>query len=151
MTPPNAKNALHQYGQVGKTTDVAYASPHRLIQMLMEGALEKIAVAKGAMERGDINQKGSFISWAISIIEGLRVSLDPEAGGEIAANLESLYDYMERQLVLANAQNDATLLDEVAVLMRQIKSGWDAIPAEVQAQHGQSAVATPDAIVTAKS
>lgn len=126
----NARNALQQYGELGTKLDVNYANAHRLIQMLLDGALEKVAIAKGHMERGDIQQKGSYISWAISIIEGLRVSLDAEAGGEIAANLEALYDYMERRLVIANAENDLAILDEVTSLLRNIKSGWDAIPEE---------------------
>ncbi len=127
MNPSNARNAIQQYGQLGPKLDANFVSAHRIIQMLMEGALDKLAIAKGHMERGEVAEKGSFISWAISIIEGLRASLDPKAGGELAANLEALYDYMQRRLVEANATNDVEMLDEVAGLLRNIKSGWDAI------------------------
>lgn len=124
--------ALQQYRKVGTQTSVESASPHRLIQMLMEGALEKINLAKGYIQRNDIPMKGSHISWAISIIEGLRVSLDKEAGGEIVENLDALYSYMQRRLVEANLHNDIAILDEVAGLLLEIKSGWDAIADQVR-------------------
>jgi flagellar protein FliS len=121
------KSALDQYKKVGNESDVAFASPHRLIQMLFNGALEKISVARGSMERGEIAKKGENIGWAISIIEGLRTSLDREAGGEVAANLDSLYSYMEERLVLANADNNLEMLDEVAKLLKTVKAAWDEI------------------------
>jgi len=135
MTMSKSRDALQAYGKVSTHSQAAYASPHRLIQMLMEGALDKLAVARGHMERGEIAQKGNYISWAISIIEGLRISLDPQAGGEIAANLEALYDYMERRLVEANASNDLAILDEVAGLLGKIKEAWDQIPEDIRNEH----------------
>jgi flagellar protein FliS len=108
-------------------TGIESASPHRLIQMLMEGALEKLARAKGFMQRNEIRAKGQQIGWAISIIEGLKASLNKAEGGEIAQNLEDLYIYMEQRLIVASRENDPAILDEVIVLMRQIKEGWDGI------------------------
>ncbi len=123
-------NGAQQYKKVGAQSGVASASPHRLIQMLLEGALEKINLAKGYMQRGEIALKGNHISWAISIIDGLRMSLDREAGGEIADNLDALYDYMGRRLAEANMSNDPAMLEEVSALLLEIKSAWDAIPQE---------------------
>lgn len=120
-------NALNQYAKVGTNAGVAAANPHRLIQMLMEGALEKIATAKGHMQRGEIEQKGRYINWAISIISGLSSSLDQEQGGELAERLNDLYLYMNDQLFKANVENDTAKLDEVSGLMREVKMGWDAI------------------------
>ena len=125
---PNKDRMLNQYRQVGTQSGVASASPHRLIQMLMEGALEKINLAKGYMQRGETALKGSHISWAISIIDGLRMSLDKEAGGEIAQNLDDLYDYMGRRLAEANLDNNEDILNEVSGLIVEIKSAWDAVP-----------------------
>ena len=122
------QGALQQYKKIGAHTDVATASPHRLIQMLLEGALEKINLAKGYMQRGEIQLKGNHISWAISIIDGLRISLDREAGGDIAANLDALYDYMGRRLAEANLTNDVAMLDEVSRLLLEIKAAWDQVP-----------------------
>lgn len=137
MNSVKARNAAQQYGKVGRQSDVAYASPHRLIQMLLEGALEKINIAKGHMERNEIAEKGNYIGWAISILEGLRISLDAKAGGEVAANLEALYDYMQRRLVLANLHNDPGVLDEVSGLLRSVKSAWDTIPESVKEDHAK--------------
>lgn len=128
MTYSNPRAALSQYKQSSLQTEVSAASPHRLIQMLMAGVLEKIAAARGHMERGETREKGRNIGWAVSIISSLHQSLDFEQGGEIAANLEALYDYMNRRLTQANLWNSVEMLDEVADLMRDIKSGWDDIP-----------------------
>jgi len=124
------KNALDQYKQVGVQNGIESASPHRLIQMLMAGALEKISAAKGFMARGEIAQKGEQIGWAISIIDGLRVSLDRKMGGDLVENLDALYEYMGQRLLAANVSNDESALDEVLGLMREIKSGWDGIAKE---------------------
>ncbi len=128
----NSDSALQHYKMVGTQTSVESASPHRLIQVLMEGALEKINLAKCYMQRGEIALKGSHISWAISIIDGLRMSLDNKMGGEISQNLEDLYDYMSRRLTEANLNNSVEMLDEVAGLLREIKSAWDAVPELLQ-------------------
>lgn len=138
MNMAKLHNAVQQYNKVGVVSSVESASPHRLIQMLMAGALEKIAIAKGFMERKDIAQKGSHISWAISIIEGLRASLNLDQGGEIAQNLDDLYDYMTRRLARANVENNTDLLDEVASLLRTIKGAWDEIPDEARNVAGKS-------------
>jgi len=121
-------SAVEQYNRVGVSSSVESADPHMLIQMLMNGALEKIAIAKGHMERNDVSQKGGNISWAISIIDGLRASLNVDDGGEIAQNLDDLYDYMTRRLARANIENNPDLLDEVASLVRSVKSAWDELP-----------------------
>lgn len=128
MNMVKPKGAIGEYSQVGVSSGVEQASPHRLIQMLMDGAIEKVAMAKGFMERDETALKGSHISWAISIIEGLRASLDKNAGGEIADNLDDLYDYMIRRLIRSNAENDAVLLEEVLSLMRSIRDAWEEIP-----------------------
>jgi flagellar protein FliS len=128
MNPANAQNALKQYGQMSAKLDATTeVSSHRLIQMLMEGALDKVAIAKGHMVRQEVKEKGSYISWAISIVEGLKASLDFEQGGEIAQNLEVLYDYVQRRLVEANLENDPAMLDEVIGLLKNIKSAWDEV------------------------
>ena len=108
--------------------------------MLIDGALEKISSAKGFMQRNEIADKGNYISWAISIIEGLRLSLDSDAGGEVAENLENLYEYMGRRLLEANLNNDEKMLDEVSDLLNTIKSAWVEIPVDMQGDkpgHGE--------------
>lgn len=124
----NAVSAIKQYQQVSVSSSVMGASPHRLVQMLMEGVLERVAVAKESIVRNEIAMKGQNIGRAIDIVGGLQGSLNKEAGGEIAENLDNLYDYMIRRLLVANSQNDVSILDEVSNLMLEIKMGWDAIP-----------------------
>ncbi|OUR73965.1 flagellar export chaperone FliS [Methylophaga sp. 42_8_T64] len=126
----NANVAMKQYHQNHVQGGVDSASPHRLVQMLMEGAFEKILAAKRFMATQDIAKKGEQISWAISIIDGLRSCLNVELGGEMAKNLSDLYDYMEQKLLEANIKNDPKILDEVGVLLLQVKTGWDNIPQE---------------------
>ena len=135
----NQRSALLQYNQVRAHVQTEGASPHRLIQILMEGALEKIRAAKGLIERRDIPEKIRNINWALSLIDGLRHSLDMENGGEIARNLESLYDYMQRRLIVANAENDPSILDEVVGLMLEIKSAWDAVPENISKESREQA------------
>ncbi|WP_313290155.1 flagellar export chaperone FliS [Stutzerimonas nitrititolerans] len=122
-----AMSAMKQYQSVNTNAQLVDATPHRLIQMLMEGGLTRLAQARGAMERNDVALKGTLIGKTIDIVGGLRQGLNLEAGGEVAANLDSLYIYMTTRLVEANRKNDPTILDEVAGLLREIKSGWDGI------------------------
>ena len=122
-----SRSALKQYQQVNTHAQVSEASPHRLIQMLLAGALDRIAQAQGAMARGQVDLKGMLIGKAIDIVGGLREGLNLESGGELAANYDRLYDYMTRRLIEANRRNDAKILDEIAGLLREIKTGWDGI------------------------
>jgi len=125
---------LKAYQQINTQTSITDADPHRLIQLLYNGALERINMAKARVQANDFEGKGKLISKAIEIIGGLRSFLDFEKGGELSARLESLYDYMERTLFEANARNDVAKLDEVASLLHVMKQGWDGIRGETVAQ-----------------
>lgn len=138
MSYPNIQTALNQYKQVGVQSGLADATPYRLVQMLMEGALERVNKAKGTMQSQDFIEKGRYITSAMSIIDGLRGSLDFDVGGEIAVNLDNLYEYMNRRLMEANTSNNSELLDEVSKLMSTIKEGWDGIPVSIQQEHARS-------------
>ena len=146
--PPNALNAIDEYTRLALHTDVETASPHRLILLLMDGAIDKLRAARAAMARGNIVAKGSNITWAMSIVDGLRASLNHERGGQIAANLDALYDYMIRTLVAANLHNDNAKLGEVERLMGEIRSGWKGI--ESQVERGKSAVVQNELGATAR-
>lgn len=116
------------YAKVGLETGIASSSPHKLVVMLFDGALVAVRAAAGYMKADQLAQKGMAISKAIMIIEnGLRASLDKNAGGQIAANLDSLYEYMGRRLMIANLSNQADILDEVYALLAELKSAWEAI------------------------
>ena len=125
--------AANQYAAVNKQTGVEGANPHQLIQMLYEGAIENMARAKGCMERKDFSGKGDTLGRAINIIGGLQSFLDKEEGGEVAENLDALYDYMSRRLFEASKDNDIAILDEVIGLVREVKTGWEGIKDEATA------------------
>ena len=127
----NARTALGSYKVTKNQMAIDDASPHQLIKMLLEGALERVATASGAMARGEVAVSGESIGKAIGIVDSLRVSLDREQGGQIADNLSALYDYMTRRLLEANATKDPDMLGEVAGLLREIKVAWDQVPADL--------------------
>jgi flagellar protein FliS len=125
-------NNISQYNQVDRFSGVTEASPHRLVLMLLEGAISKIAIVKGLMIRKDVAKKGALIGQTIAIVGSLKSSLNKEAGGELATNLDNLYEYIEHRLLTSNLQNDVTILDEVSKLLHEIKAGWEQIPAELK-------------------
>lgn len=122
--------SVNQYRKVQSQSAINEASPHMLVSMLFRGALDNIAVARGAIQRGETALKGAKIGRAIDIIDNLRASLDMPVGGEVAENLRDLYDYMEARLLFANVENSVAVLEEVVNLLREIQQGWDAMPEE---------------------
>jgi flagellar protein FliS len=136
----STRSGANAYATVGIETGVSSASPHKLIVMLYDGALAALATATQQMKAGDIPGKAKAISKAITIVEsGLRASLNKQVGGEIAQNLDALYEYISNRLLLANLNNDPEILEEVARLLRDLKGAWEAIgptagPAPVPAE-----------------
>lgn len=123
----NTQAALKSYAKVHYRANVEIASPHRLIDMLYEGAIERIVQAKGAMEFGNIELKGNKINSAVSIVGGLRESLNEESGGDLAMNLDGLYVYIQGLLSAAHLKNDAGKLDEAVTLLSDLRSAWKQI------------------------
>ncbi|QEQ95788.1 flagellar export chaperone FliS [Neptunomonas concharum] len=120
-------SALKQYKSVDLRASVEMASPKELIGMLLDGALTALAKSKGAIERKDIGERTLQLNKANDIILGLKDFLDHEKGGEIASNLDALYDYMVRTLIQANRNNDQEKVQEVMNLLLEVKSGWSAM------------------------
>jgi flagellar protein FliS len=126
----NSRNAAHAYANVGLETGVVAASPHRLIVMLYEGAELAVRMAIRHMNDGDLVKKSAAISKASTIIlEGLRAALDVNQGGKIAQQLDALYDYMNKRLMLAHLKNDIAPLEEVLGLLRELHQAWNQIGA----------------------
>lgn len=120
--------AANAYRQVGAHSGVENASPHQLIQMLFDGLFQSLNAARGAMERGEVEEKGRHISKSVRILqEGLVMGLDLEKGGELAANLKLLYDYSVAQLTKANIHNDVVLVEEVIKVLQPVAQGWKEI------------------------
>jgi len=122
------QRGVNAYAKVGLETGVAAASPHKLIVMLYDGAIVAILNAMTHMKAGNIEEKGKAISKAIQIVDnGLRASLDREVGGDIARNLDALYEYMSSRLLTANLQNSPDILEEVRGLLADLRDTWKQI------------------------
>jgi len=120
----NARTAMSAYTQTKTQSGVESASATQLITMLLDGALERIARARGHVNRGEIAEQGEVIGKVIDIVASLDSYLDHDKGGEVSVTLESLYDYLVRQLYQANLQSDVLILDEVASLLSEVRAGW---------------------------
>lgn len=116
-----------QYKSIELQTRVDTASPHELIDLLLQGARSHIATAQGNIQRNQIKEKGEHISKSLSIIEGLKMSLNREKGGEIATNLLQLYDYIQHILLKANLTNDQDLLAQSNSLLSEVHQAWQSI------------------------
>lgn len=133
-------NSAKAYSKISLETDVLSADPHKLTLMLFDGALLAISTATLHMQQKNIAEKGLAISQAINIItNGLKASLDLEAGGELAERLFALYDYMCTRLLYANLKNNQADLDEVTRLLNEIKSAWEEIGKDPAVQASQVA------------
>jgi flagellar secretion chaperone FliS len=128
-----ARNSkLAAYQSVSVHGSVAGADPHRLVLMLMDGVLERLAVARGCIERGDIARKAQLLHSCTTLIAELRGSLNLKDGGELARNLSDLYEYMARQLLSANAENKPEVIKEVTSLLAEVRGAWVAIGPEIR-------------------
>lgn len=136
------KKGISAYQEANVNNAAMENDPHLVITLLMQGALDRIAQAKGLIQRNEIAQKGLMISKAIGIIEGLQSSLDIERGGELAENLYRLYDYFCESLIEANKNNKLEKLDEVHLLLSDILSSWLQIPEDVKQQYKSESEAT---------
>lgn len=121
------------YSQVSHVSGVEGASPHKLIDILLAGAIENISIAKGHMERNNPASKGAAISKSIEILDELRISLDLSTG-ELAENLDALYLYAQKSLITTNQNNDQLLLNGVSQLLTDLRNSWNTIPDKIQ-QH----------------
>lgn len=125
-----SRQFAEQYRKVGVSSSATEADPHKLVAMLLGGACERVRRAEAALNQGDQARKGRAIGEACAIVGHLNGSIDHEAGGEIAGNLSSLYEYMLQRLTEANLHNDPVALQEVLGLLVEIESAWAAIPAD---------------------
>jgi flagellar protein FliS len=123
---------INAYKKGNLKQEIALADPHKLTLMLMQGALDKMAFAKGCIERKEFEAKAEHLSKANAILVNLRDSLDLDVGGDVGENLFSLYDYMIGRVTDAHVQNSLLIMDEVINLLLPIKNAWAQIPEEAK-------------------
>lgn len=133
MINPGTAGKLDAYKDVGVVGSVEDADPQKLILLMMDGALESMTRARGYLERGDIPAKAEALSKAVTLVDSLRAFLNHEQGGDLAASLEQLYDYLVRRLTAANAGNRAELIVESSELLRSIRDAWAQMPTSLPA------------------
>ncbi len=121
------------YAKVGVESGILAASPHQRIVMLFDSYQASIRLARLHLQAGNIAEKGNAITKAINIVnQGLRASLDLEQGGDIAMQLDQLYDYVVRVLLRANLNNDETALTTAADLLNNVAAAWLAIGSQIE-------------------
>lgn len=132
MNAYGKNSMLAAYKSVAVHGTVAAADPHRLVLMLMDGIMERLAVARACVERGDIGKKAKLLHSCVTLLGELRASLNIHKGGDLARNLSELYDYMMRQLLRANLESNIEFIKEVSGLLGEVRSAWTAIGPEVR-------------------
>ena len=121
--------AISDYNNVAASkTDTK--DPHELVKLLFEGLTDRIALARSALAKEDREGRAEAVTKAQKILFGLRDSLDFKTGGELATNLDSLYEYSIRRLIKAHAREDDSIFKEVMDLMVMIRDAWKQIPTE---------------------
>jgi len=126
------KSSLAAYHSVSVHGNVANADPHGMVQMLMDAAAERMVTARSCIERGEVASKASLLHSCVTLIAELRGSLNMAEGGPLAQNLSALYEYMTRQLLMANVESDVQKINEVLGLLNEIRGAWIAIGPEVR-------------------
>ncbi len=126
-------SAVAAYVKVRAHGAVTGADPHGLVLMLLNGTLERMAIARGCIQRQEIARKAQLLHSCVTLIGELRGSLNLAQGGELAQNLDDLYDYMIRRLLLANLESRVDYISEVERLLGEIRAAWVAIGPQVRA------------------
>lgn len=124
----NSKVAINQYQQLDLEARLASANPHKLVSLLFQRAAVRLAAAEAGILRGDISLRTNEINGVIEILSALRSALDLDAGGELAANLRDLYNYMDSRLLEANRRSSQALISEVKGLLGELQQAWDTMP-----------------------
>lgn len=123
---------VQQYANNYVETAVTEATPHKLVEMLYDGAIKNLTLMKVFMEKGDFAKKAEFSNKSLAIINSLRAGVDLEKGGEVGENLFALYDYCYRRVLEASSQNSLEMIDEVIGHLKGLKEAWAEMPENIK-------------------
>ncbi|MEA1988344.1 MAG: flagellar export chaperone FliS [Pseudomonadota bacterium] len=126
------KQFVQQYANNFVETSVSEASPHKLIELLYDGALKNMNLAKVFIDQKNYEKKAEFINKALAILSSLRAGVDFKNGGEVAENLYSLYDYCYRTLTTASIKNSVDMVDEVIDYISGVNEAWKQMPQNIK-------------------
>lgn len=135
---------LKAYKRTNLEAELSVADPHRVIQMMYEGLIERLSQAKGAILRHDFEYKADRISKAVGIINGLQSALDSSKDPDLGQRMYALYDYMKELLNKASVSLEVAQIDEVINLILPIKAAWDQIPQDIKEKTNQQILNSPD-------
>ena len=126
------KQFIKQYANNYIETAVSEATPHKLVEMLYDGAIKNMNLAKVFIEHKNLEKKSEHINKALSIINALRAGVDMDKGGEVATNLYDLYSYCYRVFFTASVKNDIALIDEVLEHIISVSQAWKEMPDNIK-------------------
>ena len=123
---------LRAYKKTTVNAEISVADPYYVTKLLYQGLFERLAQAKGAIERGDLALKAKKLSTATAILENLRSTLDFSQSKSIAQGLYDIYSYMIDQVAEASLNLMTQPIDNAIRALMPIKKAWDSIPVTAQ-------------------
>ena len=123
---------LRAYQKTSVNAEISVADPYYVTKLLYQGLFERLAQAKGAIERGDLALKAKKLSTATAILENLRSTLDFSQSKSIAQGLYDIYSYMIDQVAEASLNLMTQPIDNAIRALMPIKKAWDSIPVTAQ-------------------
>ena len=122
------QDMMKEYRKASVNAELAVADPYTITKALFQGVFERLGQAKGAIARGDLEEKAKRLASASAIIQHLKDTLDPSQAPEIAKNLAFIYDFMLAKIADASMQVSAQPIDDALKVFMPIKDAWDSIP-----------------------
>jgi flagellar protein FliS len=119
---------VQQYANNYVETAVTEASPHKLVEMLYDGAVKNLTLTKVFIEQKNYEKKSEASNKALAILNTLKAGVEFDKGGEVAVNLYALYDYCYRRTLEASAKNDPSIVEEVLEHIKELREAWMQMP-----------------------
>lgn len=133
------KKGINAYKKTSTDASIAYADPHKLIDMLLTAGIDNLSKAIGYINRGEIAKKGEVLSKAFDIVVALKQSLS-EDDNDMRNNLFDLYEFCIESIMRGNLKSDPEKLNEVIDVLKSIREGWRGIPQDMRGAKGAGTI-----------